>query len=328
MPDAALALKAPIVLSDLLRPRPVQPHLAILVYHQVLEQPDPLRPGVTLRAPFAERMKLLRRHFNPVSLAEGVRRLQEGTLPPRCVCITFDDGYADNLTVAAPILAEHGIPATVFVAPGFLDGGVMWNDRVIEAIGRARQDVVDLDFLELGTFALGSAGERRAAIRATLRTLKYRPLDARLALVGQLERRLAASMPDSPMLSTAQLRELARQGVTIGAHTCHHPILRCEEDARAQAEIENSKSWLEDLLQDSVRFFAYPNGRRGADYDARHVSMVEAAGFAAAVSTDNGLNRERSHSLQLHRFTPWDSSPVRFGLRLIANEFRAGGGAA
>ena len=108
--------------------------LSILIYHRVLQSPDPLRPGEPIVDEFRQRMNLLRRYFNPLPLVEAIDRLQAGELPERAVCVTFDDGYADNESVALPILKKSGIPATVFVATGFLNGGQMWNDTVIESI--------------------------------------------------------------------------------------------------------------------------------------------------------------------------------------------------
>jgi peptidoglycan/xylan/chitin deacetylase (PgdA/CDA1 family) len=321
MPDSTALLKAPIFLSDLARPKGWQPHLAILIYHQVLVQRDPLRPGVILKDEFARQMALLRKFFSPISLKEGVKRLAEGTLTPRCVCVTFDDGYSDNLTVAAPLLEEYGIPATVFVAPGFLDGGAMWNDRVIEAVGQATESQLDGELFGLGVLPMETYERKQVTIRKLLAAIKHRPMKERDRLVNELEQILRPCREKSLMMTTEQLRELCRFGIDVGAHTCNHPILSCEDDQTARAEIIESKALLERVLQKPVDLFAYPNGRRGTDYEFRHVEMAEGAGFFAAVSTDNGLNREANSVMQLHRFTPWDKHSLKFGLRLLSNEF-------
>ena len=86
--------------------------LSTLIYHRVLPEPDPLRTGDPDAATFRWQMGLLARHFNVLPLPEAARRLQDGTLPARAACVTFDDGYADNFTIALPILREAGIPAT------------------------------------------------------------------------------------------------------------------------------------------------------------------------------------------------------------------------
>ena len=98
----------------------------------------------------------------------GGRAAARGRAPARALAITFDDGYADNATVAAPILLRLGLPATFFVATGFLDGGRMWNDTVIEAVAPRRGPVLDLAPLGLGGTRSpmhGSAGNDRPAAR-------------------------------------------------------------------------------------------------------------------------------------------------------------------
>ena len=98
--------------------------MAILIFHRVLPQPDPLLPDVPDVSRFRWQMQLLADYFRPLPLAEAAQRLAGGDLPPRSICVTFDDGYRDNLDCAAPVLEETGVPATVFVAPGFLGDGL------------------------------------------------------------------------------------------------------------------------------------------------------------------------------------------------------------
>src|SRR5262249_56576651 len=111
--------------------------------------------------------------FTVLPLPEAIERLRTGALPSRAAAITFDDGYADNCTVAMPILSRLRLPATFFVATGFLDGGRMWNDTVIESVRRAG-DELDLSSLGLGHYSLPDATARRRAFAAILPALKYR----------------------------------------------------------------------------------------------------------------------------------------------------------
>lgn len=113
--------------------------LLVLIYHRVHAERDPMFPGEVDRATFDWQMALLRRFCSPVRLEESLAALMAGTLPARAVAVTFDDGYADNAEVALPVLESHGISATFFIAPAFLDGGRMWNDSIVEAI-RAHTD--------------------------------------------------------------------------------------------------------------------------------------------------------------------------------------------
>jgi len=91
----------------------------------------------------------------------------------------------------------------------------------------------------------------------------------------------------------------------------------------ARAEIVEGKRRLEEITDAPVTLFAYPNGKPGRDYGPRDVELVRRAGFAAAVSTRAGAANRASDLFQLPRFTPWDKSPRRFGMRLLANCVRS-----
>jgi peptidoglycan/xylan/chitin deacetylase (PgdA/CDA1 family) len=108
----------------------------------------------------------------------------------------------------------------------------------------------------------------------------------------------------------------------IGAHTITHPILTRLEAPEARREMANSKRDLESLLGEPVALFAYPNGVPTQDYDATHAALARECGFAAAVSTAWGAASVRSDRFQLPRFTPWDRTRLRYGLRLAANMAR------
>jgi peptidoglycan/xylan/chitin deacetylase (PgdA/CDA1 family) len=107
--------------------------------------------------------------------------------------------------------------------------------------------------------------------------------------------------------------------MVIGAHTVNHPILAELDDAAAQREMRAGREGLEGLLDERVRLFAYPNGRPGVDYSPANVGAVRAAGFDAAFSTAWGAARRGCDMAQLPRFTPWDRTRVRFGLRMADN---------
>ena len=123
-------------LLTLLSPAGRRARLSVLIFHRVLPRPDPLFPGVIDAAGFDAICRWVKGWFNVLALDDAARRLRDGSLPERALAITFDDGYADNHDVALPILLRHGLPATFFIATGFLDGGRMWNDTVIESIRR------------------------------------------------------------------------------------------------------------------------------------------------------------------------------------------------
>lgn len=309
-------------LFDALSPAGARGRLSIPIFHRVLPQVDPLFPDEMDAQRFDAVCGWLKDWFTVLPLDEAVRRLKNGTLPQRALAITFDDGYADNHDVALPILRRHGLPATFFVATGFLDGGRMWNDTVIESVRRTALRELPLQALQaegLAAMDVSSVPARQVAIGAIIRAIKYLPVDRRLQLTQALAELAQVTPPTDLMMTSAQVREMRRAGMQIGAHTVSHPILARLNDDAARREIQQSKHRLEDLLDEPVTLFAYPNGKPGEDYSPRSVAIARELGFEAAVSTSWGASNSRTDLFQIPRFTPWDRGRTRFALRLATN---------
>ncbi|HET7763745.1 MAG TPA: polysaccharide deacetylase family protein [Burkholderiales bacterium] len=298
--------------------------LSILIYHRVVAEPDPLAPDEVCAAEFDWQLQVLKRWFTVLPLPEAAAGLRRGTLPLRSACVTFDDGYADNASVALPLLRRHSVPATFFVSTGFLDGGRMWNDSVIETVRSARGDALDARCVGLDELPISTPALRRRAIEKLLGTLKYLPPEERQRRVDRLASESSGALPSDLMMTADQVRQLHANGMEIGGHTVTHPILSALDPARAGREIEDGKRRLEQITRSPVRVFAYPNGKPGRDYSREHVGMVRELGFEAAVSTAWGVGHAASDLHQLPRFTPWDKTPGRFVLRLLHNTFRTG----
>lgn len=292
--------------------------LLVLIYHRVHRAADPMCPVEVDAERFDWQMALLRSHCCPLSLAEGVERLKRGDLPPRAVAVTFDDGYMDNATVALPILQKHGILATFFIAPGFLDGGRMWNDSIIETVRRVPGDTVDTGAIGLGVLPLPSSSSRARAAEQIIKAVKHRSKELRAALVDELCARGSVDLPHDLMMTSEQVKDLVAAGMEVGAHTMTHPILRTLTDYEVRREIQESRAVLERIIQRPVRSFAYPNGRPVEDYTERDRAIVESLGFDYAPSTRFGVATIQTDVLQLPRFTPWDATPSRWLARLLA----------
>jgi len=294
--------------------------LSILIYHRVLPQADPLFPSEATVESFDAQMAMLRAVFNVLPLPEAIARLKAGTLPARAACITFDDGYADNLTHALPILQKHSLHATFFIATAYLNGGRMFNDTVIESIRQCAHATLDLSELGFGTHELGCNAAKAQAIGKILPHVKYLPLDERDQVVADISRRAGVdSLPNDLMMTTQQLRALHAAGMEIGGHTHRHPILAKLDTDQARDEIAAGKVWLEDALGTPIRVFAYPNGKPGADYLPEQADIVRELGFEGAVSTERGVSSGQGDMFQLRRFTPWDVNRTAWALRLLQN---------
>jgi len=300
--------------------------LLILIYHRVLPTPDPFWDGDLDANTFDWHMRVLHRYFNVLRLSEALELLRENKLPANSVCVTFDDGYADNHDVALPILLKYSVPATFFIAVGFLNGGRMWNDTVIESVRSAPGDVLDLSNIGVGQYDISSITNRRESLYQILERLKYLTLSERLNKANQLAKIVNVALPNDLMMTTEQLISMRDSGMEIGAHTINHPILTQVPDEEAEREIVKGREQLEELLTMPITLFAFPNGRPGKDYDERHVEMVKRVGFDYSVSTAWGAVSAKPDPFQLPRIAPWDQTAFRFALRLHQARFSKSAG--
>jgi peptidoglycan/xylan/chitin deacetylase (PgdA/CDA1 family) len=293
--------------------------LSILIFHRVVPEPDALFPDEPDASRFETQMRWVQSWFNVLPLSQAVDLLRAGNLPARALSITFDDGYADNEEVAAPILARLGLSATFFISTGYLGGGCMWNDRVIEAVRSCESPTIAVDGIGLETLPVGSTAERRLAIGTLLKAIKHfepaRRDEATAAIVAACGGRPSPAL----MMQPEQVRSLRAQGMDIGGHTVTHPILTRLAPDVARDEMARGKAHLEALIGQPIDLFAYPNGVPGQDYGPEHVAMARDCGFKAAVSTSWAAASSHSDPFQLPRFTPWDRSRLRYGARLLGN---------
>lgn len=296
--------------------------LSILIFHRVLPEPDPLFPAEVDSRQFDAIMGWVKQWFNVLPLYEAVERLQCRSLPAAAAAITFDDGYADNHDIALPILQRHGLTATFFIATGFLDGGRMFNDTVIESVRCCSQPGLDLTRIGLGTHDTRTLSAKRQAISNLLNPVKYLPTVQRLETVSAIAEMAGVVLPNDLMMTSPQVKALHQAGMSIGAHTVRHPIVANLAVDEAEREIADSRDYLESLLGKRVTLFAYPNGKPNIDYRYEQVEIVRRMGFTAAVSTAWGVAKQDSDCFQLPRFTPWERQKWRFGLSLARNYWR------
>jgi peptidoglycan/xylan/chitin deacetylase (PgdA/CDA1 family) len=287
-----------------------------LIFHRVLAEPDPMSPDEPTVDWFRDLVAMLVARFEVIPLDEAADRAQSGRLRGGTVSITFDDGYADNYTTALPVLKDLGAPATFFVASGFLDGGRMWNDTIIETFRGLAEGHHEIDVPDVGPVDIDGWASRRGLAMQTILAWKHLPPQQRQERVEALSEH-AEGLPDNLMMTSAQLRDMASHaGVTIGGHTRNHPILASLNNSEAGDEIALGKEDLERLLGQKVQVFAYPNGKQGRDYRDEHAKLVRDAGFDLAVATDWGTLSNKDDLYHIPRFTPWQRNLGRFAVDL------------
>jgi peptidoglycan/xylan/chitin deacetylase (PgdA/CDA1 family) len=274
---------------------------------------DPHGIAVTPRH-FAEQLDVLRHHHTTLALTTLGHALERGTLPRRGAVITFDDGYADNLTAAAPLLERADLPATVFVTTGFVGqhGECWWDtlERVLLEPGRLPGRLALAIDGTTCQWSLGPGADYsqddyarhrgwtwRQGQPPTVRHRMFRELFEGLQPLEEAVRqpvirdlREWAGTPETarPTHRTLTVEELVRLNahplIELGAHSVSHPVFRQASPARQREEIEESRSFLERTVGAPITSFAYPYGDPGGA-----ASLVADAGFALACTTEAGL---------------------------------------
>lgn len=281
--------------------------LAIVMFHGVQDRPlSPPCWHVSDVATYRRQLEYLREHFNVLALEEALAALAAGTLPPRAVAITFDDGTRNLATHAVPVLRELKLPAAVFLATGPIGTGeALWPDRLWLAIARTAAIEIDLAAVGLGTRSLDGEARRGRVYAAAVEALKnladterVAALDRVLAALGYRDDGDAGPFR---MLSWEQVRDMAGDPLlTLYPHTVSHPILaRCGDD-KVEREITDSCAALERETDCAPMVFAYPNGRL-QDFDARAKDVLRRRGVRWALSTTPGLADRRCDPLALPR---------------------------
>lgn len=296
--------------------------LQILIFHRVLAEPDPLFPDVPDARRFRELVRMFKRLYRVLPLGEALDQLRDQQLPAGSAALTFDDGYEDNYSVALPILKDEGVPATIFVATRFLDGGRMFNDTVWESFRHTTRNSADLDFIGLGQVAINTWDDRRRLSEKVIDAIKYMDLDGRERAAERVAVELEVSPRSDLMMSSEQVARLPAECITVGAHTHSHPILTRLAPAEARADIVRGRVRLEQIRGEPIELFAYPNGVPGRDYARVHVDMVRDLGFRAAVTTAPGVHVRTGDYYQIPRFTPWRHDLPRFAVMMLGNSRR------
>lgn len=251
--------------------------------------------GMHLELPvFTRLMEHVASRYQAVPLGRVVDWLEgRSAAPERAVVVTFDDGFRNILTTAAPVLQRLHIPATLFVATDFVfEGRMLWTDRLLSALALTGEARVEVEWnneshaLDLRDDARKIDANRR--LRAVCKAL---PQTERVALVervidqlGVEESRLPGAWDDQRPLDPSELKQLPEAGIEVGSHTCSHPIVSRLEPREAKRELEESKRRIEAATGRPCLDFAYPNGGPG-DFNPQTHHAVKAAGYRCAVTT-------------------------------------------
>ncbi len=240
------------------------------MYHRVInpeEIPYPIQPGMFVRPEtFRMHCDYLASHCNVVTLNELVSLIKsKAKIPPKTVAITFDDGWADNYQFALPILKDHKLPATVFLATGFIDTEkAFWTDELalrvtaLKEYSPERESISDFVKLILDLLHNNSIV---TACDKSVELLKALPPKSRDSVLAELAALTDRTKPPRSFLSWKEVTEMAENDITFGSHTHNHQYLTELSVDEIKNELTQSLNALKSHLgEKSSRVFCYPGG--------------------------------------------------------------------
>ena len=285
--------------------------LLVLGYHGVSTDDEHLWDGELYVPPdlLRQRFEALRRgSYRVVSLAEGVRRLYDGTLPARAVALTFDDGAYDFYTRALPILEEFGYPATVYLTTYYCRfQRPVFNTMLRYLLWKSRgmlntEGLVD----QPTTFDLQTQSGRENAFAAIARACVARELSgaAKDDVLTSVANRLAIDYDTMirrrflHVMSPAEVEKLPAELIDVQLHTHRHRV-PVEQSAFAR-EIDDNRREIVSMTgkgDDTIAHFCYPSGVTNPSFDG----WLRAAGVASATTCFPGIASPDSDPLMLPR---------------------------
>ena len=288
--------------------------LRILCYHGFSAGDEhEVMPHMFMQAAtFERRLRILKkRRLAVIALDEAVIRLAQGEIGSGETVITLDDGWASNLTIAAPILERYGYPACIYVTTEHLAAGTeVFNVALFYMLRKSTLPALRLAGVHPlldGDYDLrpDAAGAHRTLIAAAENAVP--DLRERQRLLGPIATALGMDLGEVlshgrfRLLEAGQMRELASRGFDIELHT-HRHRLPDESFEAVAAEIEDNRGALRALLGRESRHFCYPSG----EYGPRHPQWLARLGIASATTCDPGMNAWGAPPLLLKRFLDGD----------------------
>lgn len=301
--------------------------LRVLTYHRV-DYPEAsahLSPSLLSATPesFAEQMRFVQEHYQPVSMQDLLAYYQQGkAIPKRAVLVTVDDAYCDFETYIFPIAQQNTIPLSLFVPTDYPDHPErgLWWDRLYYALKETSENKLETAY---GSFNFSSSKERLKTFKALREIIKSLPHQQAMDLVqDSLEKLAVAAMPNN-ILSWERLGQLAKAGVTLAPHTCSHPLLNRISLNEIRHELRQSRAVLEEKLGATLPVFAYPSG----GVSDAVIAILKEEGFQLAFSTERGVNQlKQQNPLKLKRINIGRStSQSLLRLQCLASFSKIGG---
>ena len=279
----------------------INSELAILLYHGVTDFKSQgienySKKHISVNT-FMSQTKYLKKNCNTISIEDYIAFRENGeSLPPKTVIITFDDGFKNNYTTAAPILDELGLPAVFYVCSGVVDTGFMfWVDILEDCLNLCKKSTISVELDERHCFVIDNQKNKIDALEKIKAYCKSASKERKDQVVEdvQNETEIEASVEQSPnyeKITWNELREMQNAPLfTIGGHSIHHEILSRFSAERLDNEVRHSLDLLELNLKTSICHYSYPEGQTD-HYNDQVISILKKNGIICSPTALPGLN--------------------------------------
>jgi len=289
----------------------------ILYYHSIVDDElsafvDPAN-ALTKRQ-FETQLRYLKKHCQVISFADMMDCFKNREkLPERAAVITFDDGYLDNLTIAAPLLQKYGLPTTLFLCTGYVERReAQWIDELYTLFSWRTRHMLEIPDCG-GSYDLGQKDQLQSAYKAISTVLLGTGRESGRRLLSEINDKLQPRRTGPQLtLGWDDVRQLKQQYplFEIGLHTRDHVDLTTLDEPEIRAELQRCRDDYEKELGAAARYFSYPYGRNSKLVR----NCVKDAGFEGALATQpTALASNDSDRYALPRF---ETSPSNLDLKL------------
>jgi peptidoglycan/xylan/chitin deacetylase (PgdA/CDA1 family) len=235
-----------------------------------------------------------------------------------CV-VTFDDGYRDVYRYAYPVMKAMGVPSTIYLPALYVGTDRRFDhDRLFHLVRLMLREKVQPLYEGLPPSAASLIGPVLAGQKTLSASLDdfigEHPGATLRAIIDGLEKQLGARGADAlpeqgDVMGWDEVREMAKNGVSFGAHTLHHTVLTLETPGQVEKELAEGKAICERELGQPVRDFAYCNGW----YSDEVIATLKRLGYRSAVTTEDFTNRIGGDPFTLKRKVLWENFSLGMG---------------
>ncbi len=288
----------------------------VYLFHRVSDESDSLWPPI-VPALFDKIIQTLSKKYNIISIEElFLNSPAKSSKPYACIC--FDDGYKDNLEIAAPILQHYKCPATFYVVTSCIDSGFpTWTYILDYNFSKTSIKKISLQGLvpselEYGVFSSQSDKEDYARkLKPFLKTIGDR---SRIQVMESLEKQMVDTVVPQSMMNWKEVNQLKSAGFIIGSHSVSHPLLaKLQEEEEIKNELFHSAQRIEQQTGIFPITISYPIG----SYDQRVMKLAKDCGYKLGLAVEQRFAETKKGSLfSIPRVELYQESWLKTQLRM------------